>query len=262
MEVKRIKKLILLLLAVCMLTACGDKGDQGKEDEEHEVYAIVPNAYFIGSDYVAAVPAESKMYFSRLDVAPEGGAFIYTYAGFEDVCTSVQSYAELLMNEENGFSSVNGETFRAAKLPDFTAAEGSASFSRPTENEKIVVVRMDWIEGQCMVTISIEDAPVPEEPEAAKKKPTGLSHVGAIEYLEALNPAVLELEGDSMDAYNIYITNGFTYVDGKACLRVEIYAKGEIETNEHRGSYYMSGDAENIYRLYDDGRVVEMNQDQ
>lgn len=255
---KHIKKLILLLLAVCLLTACGDKG---KEEEEHQVYSIVPNAYFIGSECVVAVQGEKSMYFSQLVVEPEG-AFIYSYAGFDEAGTSMQSYAELLMNEENGFSSVDGETFRAAKLPDFTADEGTVSLSRPTENEKIVVVRADWADDRCDVTISIEDAPVPAEPEPAKKKPVGHSHVSAIEYLESLNPAVLELEGDSMDAYNIYITNGFTYVDGKACLRVEVYTKGSTQTNVHCGTYYMSGDGENIYRLYDDGKVIEMDQNQ
>lgn len=254
---KRIKKLILLLLTVSMLTACGDKG----EEEQHEVYSVIPNAYFIGSEYVAAVQAETGMYFSELSVETEG-AFVYTYAGFNETAVSVQTYVELLTNEENGFYSVDGETFRSAKLPDLTTDEGTVSLARDTENEKILVVRLSWRDDQCTVRISIEDAPIPVEPEPAKKKPKGLSHVGAIEYLEALDPAVLELEGDSMDEYNVYITNGFTYVDGEACLRVEVYAKGAIQTNEHRGTYYMSGDAERIYRLYDDGRVVEMDQNQ
>lgn len=255
MEAKRIRKLILLLLAVCILTACGAKDEEVVEENT----AIIPNAYFIGSECVTAVQSEQGVHFTQLDVM-ESGAFAYSYAGFETAGTSMQTYAELLMSEENGFSSVNGETYRAAALPDFTTAEGSMSLSRPTDNEKIVVVRGDWLADQCTVTISIQDPPEPEEKKPAKKK-YGLSHVGAVEYLQALEPAVLELEGDSMEAYNIYITNGFTYVNGEACLRAEIYAEdGDILTNVHCGTYYMSGDGERIYRLCDNGQVVEMDQ--
>ncbi len=256
MGAKRIRKLVLLLLAVCVLTACGAKDEEVVEENP----AIIPNAYFMGSECITAVQSEAGIHFTQLSVT-ESGAFVYGYAGFESVGTSMQTYAELLMAEENGFSSVNGETYRPAALPDFTAADGSVSLSRPTDNEKITVVRADWTADQCNVTISIQDPPAPEEPKPEKKK-YGLSHVGAIEYLQALEPSVLELEGDSMEAYNIYITNGFTFVDGEACLRVEIYSEdGDTLTNVHCGSYYMSGDGVHIYRLYSDGRVAEMDQE-
>lgn len=251
----RFKKLMLLLLVLCMLTACGKK--DGDETESEVPLEIIPNAYFYGSECIAAIQNESGLHFAQFEVTEEG-AFVYHYAGFEAAGTSVQTYAALLASEENGYSCVDGETYRSAALPDFAAAEGTVSLAKPTENEKLTVVRTDWIEDRCIVTVSTQDPPPPEEPKPAKKN-FGLSHVGAVEYLQSLDPAVLELEGDSMESYNVYITNGFTFVDGEACLRIEIYEEdGDTLTNVHAGSYYMSGDGEKIYLRGEDGEVKQL----
>ena len=258
MGCKSIKVLLVLLLSLCVLTACGDKE---KTEEEQEMY-IVPNAYFIGSEMISAVQPEAGMELVQLTTA-EDGSFIYTYAGFEDVCTSVQTYAEMLTGEEQGFYVVDGETFRPAKAPDYTITEGTVSVAKDLENEKISVVRLDWATGQCVASISIEDKPAPEEPKPAKTKSAhGLSHTGAADYLQNLNPAVLGLEGDSMKDYNVYIRNGFTYVDGEACLRIEIFSSAnEAHTNAYMGKYFMSGNGEHIYRLNDEGIAEEMDQE-
>lgn len=258
MGCKKWKVLLAILLTLSVFTACGDKG----EVEEEQELNIVPNAYFIGSETITAVQPEAGMYLSQLTTA-EDGTFIYTYAGFEDVCVSVQTYAELLLGEENGFYVVDGETFRPAKAPDYTVADGTVSLSKDTENEKITVVRLDWTSGQCVASISIEDKPAPEEPKVQKTSNHGLSHTGAIDYLKALDPAVLRLDGESMEDYNIYVRNGFTYVDGEACLRIEIFSNSNnAHTNAYMGKYFMSGNGEHIYRLNDEGVAEEMDQDQ
>ena len=254
--------LILLALTMCLMTACGK--EDTTEDElppEEEELALVPNAYFIGSQSLSAVEAERGVTLQDL-YATESGAFVYTYVGFEVVNESVQNYVTRLIDAENGFKIVDGETFRTASAPDFTQPEGTVSLSKPADNDKITVIRLDWSAGQCVASISIEDAPI-EEP---KKNPTnknniGLTHTGASDYLKELSPSVLGLEGDSMDAYNIYIMTGFTYVDGEACLRIHIYANdASTDTNVHVGTYFMSGNAEHIYRLSEDGLAIEMDQ--
>ena len=107
----------LLALALCFLSACGDK----TEEEPEEEFALVPNAYFIGSQSIIAVEAERGVTLSQLHTT-ETGAFVYTYVGFEVVNESVQEYVTKLTGEEHGFKIVDGETFRAAKAPDFTTA--------------------------------------------------------------------------------------------------------------------------------------------
>lgn len=256
MGYKHIKGLLVLSLLLCMLTACGKK-DKVEEEELN----IVPNAYFVGGQTITAVQPEKGLYLSQLTTA-EDGSFIYTYAGFEDVSVSVQAYAEMLAGEEQGFKVVDEETYRPAEAPDYTAADGTVSLSRELENEKLAVVRLDWSSGQCVTSIGIKDKPVIEEPE--KKKPKnnyGLSHTGAAEFLKELDPAVLQLEGSSMDDYNVYIRSGFAYVDGEACLRIEIYSNAnDAHTNAYMGKYFMSGNGEHIYRLNDEGMAVEMDQ--
>lgn len=259
MRCKRILAMLLLLLLLGGVTACGDK----EESEIEEDLKVIPNAYFIGSEVITAVQPEKGLYLAQLTTA-EDGSFIYSYAGFEDVSTSMQAYAEMLTNEEHGFKIVDGTTFRSAAAPDYTTESGTVSFSKDSENEKITVVRLDWSSGACVAHISVEDAPVIEEPKPAKKKSNyGLSHTGAIDYLRELDPAVLQLEGDSMEQYNIYIVNGFTYVNGEACLRAEIYSdENTAATNVIVGRYFVSGDGEHIYRLNDEGIAVEMDQNQ
>lgn len=257
MGCKSMKALLVLLLSLCVLTACGDK----EETEEEQEMNIVPNAYFIGSETITAVQPEVGLYLSQLTTA-EDGSFIYTYAGFENVCTSVQTYTEMLTGEEHGFYVVDGETFRPAKAPDYTITEGTVSVAKDSENEKITVVRLDWSGSQCVASISIEDKPAPEEPKQSKPKNNyGLSHVGAAEHLQSLHPSVLGLEGDTMENYNIYIRNGFTYVDGQACLRIEVFSSANnAQTNVYMGKYFMSGNGEHIYRLNDEGIAEELDQ--
>lgn len=250
---------ILLALMLTILVGCGSE-DSTEELPPEEDLALVPNAYFVGSESLVAVQAEQGMYLSELYVA-EDGAFVYTYAGFTAVNESVQAYVEMLVSADHGFSIVDGETFRTATAPDYTLTEGTVSLSKPAENDKITVIRLDWAEDRCVASISIEDAPIIENKPATNKNNIGLSHTGASDYLKELHPSVLGLEGDSMDAYNVYIMTGFTYVNGEACLRIKIYSDdNDVGTNVHVGTYFMSGNGEHIYRLGDDGLVNELPQ--
>lgn len=256
---KKIKGWLILLLTLCVVTACGDKAE---DDEGEKTWYVVPNAYFVGNETINALQSEAGVELGQLTTT-ENGAFLYSYAGFEDVNTSVQTYAELLSNEENGFCIVDSETLRSTSAPDYTTEDGSVVLARETDGEKLAVVRLNWRAGACEAAVSIEEKPVIEEVEEAAQpqRNYGLSHVGAIEYLKTLNPASLQLEGESMDTYNVYIMNGFTYVDGEACLRVEIYSDDNTaHTNTCMGRYFMSGNGEHIYLLGEDGAIEEMAQ--
>lgn len=255
---------VLLVLALCLLTACGE--NQEEEVQLQEDQTLVPNAYFVGSESIIAVQPEAGVMLTGLN-AEDDGTLVYTYSGFAAVNESVQKYVEMLISTSHGFSVVDGETFHPAAMPDYTSAEGTVTLSKPSDNDKITVVRVDWYDNQCVASIGVKEAPVIEPPEPqtsinGNKNPShGLSHTGAVDYLKGLHPSVLELEGDSMADYNIYIMTGFTYVDGEACLRVKICSSDNaMGTNVHEGTYFMSGNGEHIYRLSEDGLAIEMDQ--
>ena len=249
----------LLMLALCFLTACGEK--QNEDVSLQDDMALIPNAYFVGSESIIAVQPEAGVSLEGLKTE-EDGTFVYTYVGFSAVNESVQKYVGTLISAEHGFSIVDAEKFHPAAAPDYSLAEGTVTLSKPAENDKITVIHLEWSADRCVASISIEDAPVIEPPKSnANKGNHGLSHTGAIDYLKELSPSVLELEGDSMEAYNIYIMNGFTYVDGEACLRIKIYSTdSKVGTNVYMGTYFMSGNGEHIYRLSEDGLAIEMDQ--
>ena len=249
--------MILMALMLCVMTACG--GGNEEEVPLQDEMALLPNAYFVGSESIIAVAPEAGVQLVDLTTL-EDGTFVYTYEGFAAVNTSVQNYVGELTGVEGGFTVVDAETFRPTVAPDYTLPEGTVSLSKPAQNDKITVIRLEWSEGKCIASISIEDAPVIEPAKPGANKNYGLSHAGAVEFLKELHPSVLGLEGESMEAYNIYIMTGFTYVNGEACLRVKIYTSNEIDTNDHVGTYFLSGDAEHIYRLTEDGLAIEMDQ--
>lgn len=261
----RSKKIIalLLLLLMCLMTACGDKAEK-EEPEVPQVKdetALVPNAYFIGSQSIIAVQPEAGVELTKLETA-EDGTYIYTYAGFAQVNQSVQNYVATLTSAEHGFAIVDSETFRYTAAPDYTLGEGSMSLSKPAEDGMITVIRLDWFEDQCIASISMEIAPIVEDTEEdTDNENFGFTHDEAINYLRKLAPTAFDLEGDSMAEYNIHIMNGLTYVDGKACLRVKIYAVNEkTGTNVYMGTFFMSENGEHIYRVGEDGLAVEINQ--
>ena len=247
---------VLLALILCVMTACSDEDQTPMQDEME----LLPNAYFVGSESIVAVEPEAGVSLADLTML-EDGTFVYTYEGFTAVNESIQHYVGTLCDQEHGFSIVNDETYRPAAAPDYTVTEGVVTLSKPAQNDKITVVRLDWTTGKCVASISIKDAPVVEPAKPNKGNSNyGLSHAGAVDFLKELHPSVLGLEGESMEEYNIYIMTGFTYVNGEACLRVKIYVSNKIGTNVHVGTYFLSGNGEHIYRLSDDGLAIEMEQ--
>ena len=82
----------------------------------------------------------------------------------------------------------------------------------------------------------------------------------ALAYVRGLPPALLGLEGSSMEDYRIYALDGMALIDGIPCIPVGVYRTAEnTDTNVVEGSFFLASDQSCIYRLdLDTGTVEEV----
>ena len=218
----------LLILTACVLAGC-------KSGEDEESPAV--GSYQIGTESVAAMEQEKGSQLATEEA-------VYTYTELEDAAGSAKAYTESMTSEENGFQVVD-EKYMAAEMPDFSSPEGTVYLSKDTEADetKILVLKIEWSEGQCIVTTDMPDKPVETEL-------TGLTHTEAADFINRLSPAILELDGQSMEEYNVYVADGLTLVNDIPCLRLEVHQNDNPEgTNEYQGTYFLSRDGLQLYRL-------------
>ncbi len=218
----------LLILTACMLTGCKSGDDQAN---------VEVGSYQIGTESVAAMEQEKGSQLATEEA-------VYTYTELEDAGSSAKAYAESMTSEENGFKVVD-EKYAEAQMPDFSAPEGTVYLSKDTESDetKILVLKVEWSEGQCVVTTDMADKPVETELE-------GLTHTEAADFINRLSPKTLELDGQSMEEYNVYVADGLTLVNDNPCLRLEVQKNDNPEgTNEYQGTYFLSRDGLQLYKL-------------
>ena len=80
----------------------------------------------------------------------------------------------------------------------------------------------------------------------------------ALDYVRGLPPALLGLEGSSMEDYRIYALDGMALIDGIPCIPVGVYRTAEnTDTNVVEGSFFLASDQSRIYRLDTDTGTVE-----
>lgn len=236
------KKALALLFAVTLpflglLTGCG------KDDK-----TALPETYQIGEDAAPALRlGEQEGTLEDADTPEEGEvvAYAYTYGGLSDAKALANAYAALLTSEENSFTVVDEEGYQA-ELPDFSQEEGTVYLAKPSAVEgKLFEVSVAWKEGQCEVAIT---QPEGEILKAEVVDPMTLPD--AVDYIRSLSPVDLGLTGSSMADYNIYPSMGAVFVDGSACLELNIYSKENVsETNDIQGTYLLTGDKKHLYRL-------------
>ena len=78
-----------------------------------------------------------------------------------------------------------------------------------------------------------------------------------MEKLKAMTPEELGVPED--ETYTIYGDDGYIMVDDEACYRLKLYRRTEVDTREIVGTYLMSLDGSNVYRLSGDNQVEQLN---
>lgn len=267
------KKILLALLAAAVLlsmAACGKKDENGEGGGAPDLIEKYP----FGEESVSGLMSdESTAAVSASTVVT------YSYTGLSSPGSTVNTYVTLMTDEVNGFSIVDSDFVMSdeplydekgkvllAKNAEIqpepetvanTAADsedGEASSDEDGEGEagavkaaapanRLLVLDISWDENGCEIVTREAEGVISPPPEP-------MTMHEAQRYLEGLPPEKLGLEGSSMDEYDVFAFDGTIVVDGRACVRMNVYSIDNLEqSNEFMGCYLMSLDGRHLYRL-------------
>lgn len=276
---KQSKILLLLVLALCLLTACKKDGT-----DTLEIYDLGESA----EDAVPALdtilePGEAILYSidAPTDVAVTEGLDIshtYHYRQMADPALLAARYISFLREEEQGMVLLDSGNHRVLEDPDTETLYGTVILGKTgTEPEyggkRIVRVIVGWSEYAVAVQVAYVGgsilAPVepPEEEDpndpngsggsgegSSTPKPTSISE--QVEYFCSLEPQKLGLEGTDMSEYMVFPGEGWVSIDGVNCREMRVYAVDtKTATNVVVGTYYLSSEG-SVYQSGSDGEMT------
>lgn len=280
---KKINPLLLILVLVVVLAAiaavvifvllpifrAADELPPAPQESE-PVYYDLPEEFKVGEESVSAMaPLERNGVQAAQSVR-----VMYTYTGLTDAGKEVSSYVSSLVSTQKFF--VVDPEFVRTDAPDFTVPEGQVLLARnlpkaqtsdaaaspspdtppqPEPPDMVLTVEITWSEGTCVVVCDQAEGKVTSPPRDETKVPTAIiSMTEAERRLAELPPSVLELEGASMSEYSVMARDGTVIVDGRTCMRMNVYYKGG--TNGVAGRYLMTVDGAHLYLLEDEEKGI------
>lgn len=267
---KQAKILLLLLLALGLLTAC-------KKEEALEVYTLGES----GEDVVVALDSildEGEAMLFSID-APTDAAIAekldishtYHYRQMADPAELAARYIKVLLGEEQGFKVIDAENRRVEGEPVTDVLAGSvllgktAAATTEEGGSRILRVVVGWSEYAVAVQVAYIDGKIlpplkEEEPEQSTPQVAGLSE--QLDYLNSLAPSQLGLEGDSMGEYMTFPQQGWVMVDDVRCRKINVYRQDEqTAINVFVGTFYLSSDLSQLYKVTGDGEVTPVQLD-
>ena len=262
---KQTKILLLLLLALCMLTAC--KKDDGPlevydlgESEEDSVVAL-DSLLYDGEAILFSIDAPTdRAIAEKLDISRT-----YHYRQMDDPAALAERYIHVLMGSEQGFVTIDSENHRLEEEPVTDVLVGSVTLAKAaaatTEDggSRILRVVVGWSEYAVAVQVAYIDGkilpPVKEEEPEEDIQPTAMSE--QLDYFNSLDPGKMGLEGDDMRDYLVFPQQGWVLVDGVSCRKMLVYLQ-DVRTanNVFMGTYYLSSDMSQLYQETGDGSIV------
>ena len=271
---KQTKVFLLLLLALCLLTACG------KKEEALEVYTLGESA----EDDVVALDTildEGEAMLHSID-APTDAAIAakldishtYHYRQMADPAELAARYIAVLRGDEQGFKVIDIENRRVEAEPDTDVLAGTvllgkaAAATTEEGGSRILRVIVGWSEYAVAVQVAYIDGkilpPLKEDKDSedgnGAQGATGLSD--QLSYFNSLAPGKLGLDGDSMSEYMTFPQQGWVMVDDIRCRKINVYRQdAQTAINEFVGTFYLSSDLSKLYKVTGDGQVTLMQMD-
>ena len=269
---KQIKIFLLLLLAVCLLTACK------KDDAPLEVYTLGESE----EDSVAALDVileedEAILYSvdAPTDKAVAEGLEVshtYHYRQMPDPAAMAARYIAFLREDAQGMTVIDGENHKVQEDPDTdllygTVILGKTAAANEEAGKRIVRVVVGWSEYALAVQVAymqgsiLPPVVVKEETEAngepGESAPQGTGISEQVEYFYSLGPQQLGLEGENMSEYLAYPQQGWVTIDGISCREISVYHQNtQTATNVLMGTYYLSSDLTKVYKQNGEGQIV------
>ena len=274
---KQTKIFLLLVAALCLLTACK------KELESLEVYSLGESE----EDNVTALdtilePDEAMLYSidAPTDKAVAEGLEIshtYHYRQMADPAILAAKYIAFLREEEQGLTLLDSENHRVLEDPDTdllygTVILGKTAAANEEAGKRIVRVVVGWseyslavqvayIKGSILAPVTPPKEEDPNDPNGqggqSTPKPTSISE--QVDYFTSLSPSQLGLEGEKMSDYIVYPGEGWVTVDDINCREIRVYQMDtRTATNVLVGTYYLSNDLTNVYQKNGEGQITKL----
>ncbi len=267
---KQGKILLLVVLALCLLTACK------KKDLSLETYSLGESE----ADNVVALDTileEGEAILASIDAPTDQAvtegldiAHTYHYRQMHDPAALAARYIELLRTEEQGFVPIDGENRKLAEEPETdllwgTVILGKAAAENEEAGRRILRVIVGWSEYAVAVQVayvngSILPPLVPKEEDEkteAAPKPTDIAE--QVDYFTSLDPQQLGLEGSDMKEYMVFPQQGWVMVDDVSCREISVYRQdAQTATNVLVGTFYLSSDLTQIFKRTGDDQIISL----
>lgn len=261
MDIRKIMSALLAGAILLCMASCGKKDKDGEDGGDEPEAPELIEEYPFGELTVPGLTSEDA-------TAAVKTAVTYSYTGLSSPGGTVKSYVSLMTSEENGFAVVDSE-FVISEEPgygeqgsvllarsadaaaesgedagDESEADGESGGEEPAApKNRLLLMDISWDSGGCVIVTSEAEGVISQPPEP-------MTMYEAQQYLESLTPEKLGLDGESMDEYEVFTFDGAIAVDGRACVRMNVYNIDNVQqSNEFMGCYLVSLDGRHIYRL-------------
>lgn len=283
-----------IVIFVVLPKLSGEEPPEGGDPEPSDtaVYYDLPENFDVGEQ---TVPAPVPLIAANVQ-AIKAVRVVYTYVDLTNSGEETANYVSKLVSEGKffvvdeefvrtdapDFTAEEGEVLLAKNLPkpqktEDKPAEGegdAAAAAEPAEPaateptapaaadeeppDMVLSVRITWKPGTFVIVSDQEEGKVTTPPRGPNATSGGsLSLNGGLDYIKGLSPSVLGLSGESMDDYRVYAVDGTVMVNGKPCMRMQVYSRSDSGgTNAFEGIYFLANDGQRLYRLNEDGKGV------
>lgn len=234
---------LAVAVAVVLIFVLGSKGA-----EEPEMPA--PVEYSVENTVVAAIPEQKGMQVEPLQ-SDDADTVGYAYTNIKDVASVVNQYVATLL--EDGMCFVDESLVQLGDEPELDGeTSGEVRLAQKLDDERSLSVHMAWEDDRCTVQLQVLQ-------ERIRMNDANMTFMEAVDYMYTLSPGLLGLERERMEDYRIYVLDGAIIVDNKTCMQLNVYELDEtLNTNVFVGSFLVSADGRNLYRL-EDGKVTRIS---